>query len=144
MNKSTNESSANQITQGAAVVQAVREVLKSDYKSGSKVVLNEEQRKLVTDILIKGFNDRRIPLKASPANDAKLGDPKQLQAYIKGLINNWLAKSPELNGKPKKSALAATIEKEVPADKQDLKAQAPAKPGSEGLLTSKATLPSKK
>lgn len=97
-----------QVTQGEAVVQAVRDVLKSDYKEGAKVILSEDQRKAVSELLVKGFTDRRIPLKPSPANETKLADPKQLQSYVKGLINNWLTKSPLLNGKPKKAKTVAT------------------------------------
>lgn len=146
MSTTSNAPMASQMTQGAAVVQAVREVLKSEYKEGSKVTLNDDQRKMVTDILVKGFSDRRIPLKASTANDAKLSDPKQLQAYVKGLINNWLAKSPELNGKPKKmkSAPAVTAEKEVPESKQDPKGSGITKSGSESLPSSKPAQPTKK
>ncbi len=103
-----NAAAGKQATQGEAVVQAVRDVLKSDYKEGIKVVLSDDQRKEVSELLVKGFTDRRIPLKASPANEAKLGDPKQLQSYVKGLINNWLTKSPLLNGKPKKAKSGAT------------------------------------
>ena len=119
MNTSSNTSSVKVMTQGDAVVQAVREVLKQEFKEGSKVTLSDDQRKKITEILINGFSERRIPLKASPSNEAKLSDPKQLQAYVKGLINNWLNKSPILSGKPAKvkSPLAEMIKKEpLPSD----------------------------
>jgi hypothetical protein len=108
MSSQTMQTTAKQFTQGEAVVQAVRDVLKSDYREGVKVILSEEQRKAVTELLVKGFAERRIPLKPSPANEAKLADPKKLGAYVKGLLNNWLTKSSALNGKPKKAKAAAS------------------------------------
>ena len=82
--------------------------MQADYKVGIKVILNDEQRKAVTEILVKGFTDRKIPLKASATNEAKLNDPKLLHAYVKGLINNWLTKSKLLNGKGEQKAKAPT------------------------------------
>lgn len=110
MNAATNNTSpVQQLTQGAAVIQAVKSVLKGDYKLGVKVTLTDDQRKAITEVLVKGFTDRSIALKASPANEAKLKDQKLLAAYVKGLIVNWLTKSPELNGKPKAVKAAAPV-----------------------------------
>jgi hypothetical protein len=110
-------------SQGQAVIQAIRDVLKADFKEGTKVVLSDDQRKLITDILVKGFTERRIPLKASAANEAKLADPKKLHGYVKGLINNWLTKSPMLNGKPRKLAPV----KAVPVEDKATDATSPKK-----------------
>lgn len=148
MNTATN-ANPTQITQGAAVVQAVKSVLKGDYKLGVKVALSDEQRKAVTEILVKGFTDRAIALKASSANDAKLKDPKLLGFYVKGLIQNWLTKSPELNGRPKPvkaaAAPAATPASAAPAvtppaaetAKPEAKVAEAPKPGKDaGVMTS--------
>jgi hypothetical protein len=96
-----------QMSQGDAVVQAIRDVLKSDYKEGAKVVLSDDHRKAVSELLVKGFTEGRIALKPTPTNEAKLKDAKLLQGYVKGLINNWLTKSPLLNGKPAKAKAPA-------------------------------------
>jgi hypothetical protein len=106
-NETSTTKVAQQLSQGDAVVQAVRDVLKSEYREGTKVVLSDDHRKAVSELLVKGFAESRIALKPTPTNEAKLKDPKLLQAYVKGLINNWLQKSPLLNGKPAKAKKAA-------------------------------------
>jgi hypothetical protein len=74
--------------QGEAVFQAVVNVTG---KQDGAYVLTTEQRAEVREILFEGFKQGKIVL-------SKGYTDKELDAYIPGLISNWLRKDPRLNG----------------------------------------------
>lgn len=110
------------MTQGEAVFQAIKTALKGEIKDGAKVVLTDEQRAQVCATLTKGFQEKRIVLKDTPANQDKLKDAKLLKSYVSGLLNNWLKKDKRLNGKgmPKDKVVPAPVAK-VPASSSPVK-----------------------
>lgn len=115
----------SQLTQREAVFQAVRSALKTAFKDHAKIILSNEQRKVVSESLIKDFKAGKIALKNTPANQAKLKSPELLKTYISGLINNWLRRDPRLNGKGFNSPVQEDQAKPV---KPDISKQAPVIP----------------
>lgn len=81
-------------------VQAVIEVVSSvtDVVQGVPTTLTKEQKECVVNELVEGFKNNEIELKTTFETDAKL------RAYTGGLVNNWLRKSPILNGGSKYEA----------------------------------------
>ena len=75
-------------------VQAVIEVVSSvtDVVQGVPTVLTKEQKECVVNELVEGFKNGEIELKAKFETDA------QLKTYAGSLVNNWMRKSPILNG----------------------------------------------
>lgn len=92
------------LTQREGVYIAVMRTLKSsgiDVKKGVAVhtLLTSEHREAIYKLLAQGFSEKRIALKSTESNQKKISDPKALQVYIIGLVNNWLRRDPRLNGK---------------------------------------------
>ncbi len=54
--------------------------------------------KKVYERLSKGFAEKKIALKDTASNQKKLAEPKLLQVYLIGLVNNWVKRDPRLNG----------------------------------------------
>jgi hypothetical protein len=69
-----------------------------------KPLLNEGAFKKIYSALIAGFQERRIYMKETENNRKKLEEPKLLEVYVVGLVNNWLKRDNRLNGKPKASS----------------------------------------
>lgn len=95
---------AELLTQREGVYIAVMRTLKSsgiEVKKGVAVqtLLTPEHREAIYKLLAQGFSEKRIALKTSESNQKKMSDPKALQVYIIGLVNNWLRRDPRLNGK---------------------------------------------
>lgn len=63
-----------------------------------KEKLSEENIKRISARLVKMFQAETITLKDTPANKKKLNDPKALELYVVGLVNNWLRRDKRLNG----------------------------------------------
>ena len=112
----------SQLTQREAVFQTVRSTLKTAFKNHAKVTLSDEQRKTVSESLMKDFKAGKIALKDTPANQAKLKSPELLKTYISGLINNWLRRDPRLNGKGSNGPTQKGQEKPI---KYDVSKQTP-------------------
>lgn len=92
------------LTQREGVYVAVMRVLKSkniEMKKGVAVqtLLTPELREALYKLLAQGFAEKRIALKQTESNQQKMADPKALQVYIIGLVNNWLRRDERLNGK---------------------------------------------
>lgn len=67
----------------------------------SAVVLSDEQRGAVMNILVEGFKTKSIELADTESNRTKLADNSEMRKYVSGLISNWLRKDPNLNGNTK-------------------------------------------
>jgi len=83
------------MTQEEAVFQAIKNVM-GEVEGAYEP--SKEERALVTEILVEGFNAGRIALKDTPANAEKLADVSKLRSYCSGLQSNWLRKDTRLNG----------------------------------------------
>lgn len=89
--------------QREAVYAEILRVLKEekvsfDGSANVKTLLTEERLKKVYERLAKGFSERKIALKETASNQKKLAEPKLMQVYIIGLVNNWVKRDPRLNG----------------------------------------------
>lgn len=58
--------------------------------------LSRDQMAEAVSLVIQGFNDGSISLSDTARN--KYDTEDKLKTYARGLIDNWLRKSPELNG----------------------------------------------
>ena len=67
-------------------------------------VITKEVRAAIADRLVSLFQEGQIELKDTPANQAKLQDPKLLRGYVAGLITNWHNKDKRLNAGAKYEA----------------------------------------
>lgn len=104
------------LTQREAVFQAVKAALKSEFKEGAKITLQDNQRGLVVEALVKDFQAKKIDFKDTASNQEKLKSPALLKTYVNGLINNWLKRDPRLNGAPKRTENAVKIDANVSKD----------------------------
>lgn len=105
---SVEEVADNQLTQREGVYQEVMRVVREcsinyDPAQPIKPVLSEDALKSVYAGLANRFVSGEIPLKATESNQKKLADPKLLETYIIGLVNNWLRRDKRLNGKDQAS-----------------------------------------
>lgn len=96
-------------TQREAVYGEVMRVLKEDKvtfdgTSSVKPHLTEERLKRIYEGLAQGFRAKKIALKDTPSNQKKIAESNLLQAYIVGLVNNWLRRDSRLSGKPAKKS----------------------------------------
>jgi hypothetical protein len=96
------------ITQKRAVYDAIMKAIRDcKVKVGAKEdvakVLTPEARAEATKLLVAMFRRGRVGFKQTKANKDKLGDEKLLNAYISGLITNWLRKDERLNGTKSRS-----------------------------------------
>lgn len=89
----------------SAVTRALSEAGVS-FEDGMNVstVLTKEIRGNVHAIVVEGFRSGTIAFEASEANNAKLADESKLNAYVSGLISNWVRKDKRLNGDTKYAA----------------------------------------
>jgi hypothetical protein len=67
-------------------------------------VITKEARAAIADRLVSLFQEGQVEFKDTPANQAKLQDPKLLRSYIAGLITNWHNKDKRLNAGAKYEA----------------------------------------
>jgi hypothetical protein len=86
-----------------AVYSAVTSVLSDagvHFEDGMDVatMLSKEYRGAVQAIVVEGFTSGKIAFEASEANQEKLSNPAKLNAYVSGLISNWIRKDKRLNG----------------------------------------------
>jgi hypothetical protein len=86
-----------------AVYSAVTSVLSDagvHFEDGMNVapMLSKELRGAVQAIVVEGFTSGKIAFEASEANQEKLSTPAKLNAYVSGLISNWVRKDKRLNG----------------------------------------------
>lgn len=100
----TKPAGGEQLTQREGVFIAVTRTLKSkniEMKKGvaAQSLLTPELREAIYKLLAQGFVEKRIALKPTESNQKKVSDPKALQLYIIGLVNNWLRRDERLNGK---------------------------------------------
>ncbi len=75
-----------------------------DNSSSVKELLTELRLAKLYERLVKGFVEKKIALKETASNQKKLGDPKLMQVYVIGLVNNWVKRDPRLNGTGTKKA----------------------------------------
>lgn len=61
-------------------------------------MLSKEIRSSVQAIVVEGFTSGKIAFEASEANNEKMSNPAKLNAYVSGLISNWVRKDKRLNG----------------------------------------------
>lgn len=97
------KSDSQLLTQREAVFQEVMKVLKQEKitlasKQAAKTVLKETHIKSVVAALSVGFKSKAIALKDTESNKKKISDAKALEAYVIGLLNNWLRRDDRLNG----------------------------------------------
>jgi hypothetical protein len=95
------------VTQREAVFLEVMQIIKEEKvtipaKQSVKSVLNEIHLKKISTNLAKGFQSKKVALKETESNKKKLNDPKLMEIYCLGLINNWLRRDSRLNGKNEK------------------------------------------
>jgi hypothetical protein len=93
------------LSQREAVYQEIMRVLKDDKVNFDgatqvKAHLNEARMKKVSEAIALGFKAGKIQLKQTPGNQKKLSEPSLLNAYVSGLVNNWIRRDSRLNGKP--------------------------------------------
>lgn len=86
-----------------AVYSAVTSVLSDagvHFEDGMNVstMLTKEHRGSVQAIIVEGFTSGKIAFEASEANAEKMSNPAKLNAYVSGLISNWVRKDKRLNG----------------------------------------------
>lgn len=86
-----------------AVYSAVTSVLSDagvHFEDGMDVapMLTKEYRGAVQAIVVEGFTSGKIAFEDSEANREKLSNPAKLNAYVSGLISNWVRKDKRLNG----------------------------------------------
>ena len=85
------------MSQRAAVFAAICSVTGQE-SFDTQVVLSDEQRGAVMDILCEGFKSRSIELADTENNREKLASNSELRKYVSGLVSNWLRKDENLNG----------------------------------------------
>ncbi len=95
--------SGDVLTQREAVyVEVMRVVREEKIAVGEgqavKPLLSEPQIKKICSALVVGFQAKKIALKDTPSNKQKLADPKLMDLYCLGLLNNWLRRDKRLNG----------------------------------------------
>ncbi len=86
-----------------AVYNAITSVLKDSgvhFEDGTDVspLLTKELRGKVHAIVAEGFTSGTIEFDPTAANQAKLADEAKLNAYVSGLISNWVRKDKRFNG----------------------------------------------
>ena len=91
------------VTQREAVFIEVMRVIREEKipvseKQPVKPLLNETHFKKICAALVAGFQAKKFALKDTEANKQKLADPKVMELYCIGLLNNWLRRDPRLNG----------------------------------------------
>jgi len=91
------------ITQREAVYLEIVKILKQEKISVGprqqvQTLLNEKHIQAMSKNICAGFKSGSIALKETDANKKKLSDPKLLEKYVAGLINNWLRRDERLNG----------------------------------------------
>lgn len=91
------------VTQREAVFIEVTRVVREEKipvseKQPVKPLLNETHIKKICAALVAGFQAKKFALKDTEANKQKLADPKVMELYCIGLLNNWLRRDPRLNG----------------------------------------------
>lgn len=84
------------LNQKEAVYQAIQAMF--DISGEGAVELTRDQKHSVIDVLVVGFENRKI----SYAGEVPTG--KELRNYCSGLLNNWLRKDTRLNGGTKYEA----------------------------------------
>jgi hypothetical protein len=94
-------------SQREATVNAILSVLKDrgvNYELGGTTpvisILTSEDKKKVQTILATGFNKGEIQL-STEAQAKYVGNTSEMNKYVSGLINNWVRKYPDFNGKDK-------------------------------------------
>ena len=75
------------MNQKTAAYNAIKSIV--TFTDGDTVTLTKEQTVKIKAILVKGFNDGDIELKATQEDMGK---------YVNGLISNWLRKDKRMNG----------------------------------------------
>lgn len=85
------------MSQRAAVFAAICSVTGQE-SFDTQVVLSDEQRGAVMDILCEGFKSKSIELADTESNREKLASNSELRKYVSGLVSNWLRKDENLNG----------------------------------------------
>ena len=91
------------LTQKEAVYLDVMRIVREEKiviqdKQTLKSILNDSQVKKICDLLVIGFQQKKITLKETDGNKKKLTDTKLLSIYCLGLLNNWLRRDKRLNG----------------------------------------------
>ena len=91
------------MSQREAVYQATHNVLANErinFEDGELIseVMTDALRATVIEIVTAGFMEKRVELKDTPANKAKLEDPAKLKSYVSGLVSNWYRKDKRFNG----------------------------------------------
>lgn len=86
-----------------AVYNAITSVLSDagvHFEDGTDVspLLTKELRGKVHAIVSEGFTSGTIEFEQTPANQAKLSNEAKLNAYVSGLISNWVRKDKRFNG----------------------------------------------
>lgn len=95
------------ITQREAVFLEVMQIIKDEKitipaNQPVKPLLTEAHLKKICANLAKGFQIKKIALKETDSNMKKLNDPKKMEVYCLGLVNNWLRRDVRLSGKSAK------------------------------------------
>lgn len=67
-------------------------------KQAIKPLLKEAHLKRICAALAVGFQAKKIALKDTESNRAKLADTKVMELYCLGLLNNWFRRDKRLNG----------------------------------------------
>jgi len=111
------------ISQREAVYKATMSVLASNsvvLASGVNIksVMTDSMKNAVVTSVVGMFQRGEVDLKANESNAAKLADAKKLRQYVVGLVANWFAKDPNLNGGLK---VKPSGEKKERAPKTDIK-----------------------
>ena len=111
--ESETKSASSAMTQREGVFTAIQKIMSEDQipydpAIAVKPLLSDAQLKRAYEDLAAGFIAGAIALKDNESNRQKLADPKLLELYIVGLVNNWLRRDPRLNGKPKVEKKSAT------------------------------------
>lgn len=88
------------MSQREAVYSAICSVTENTEFDG-QVELSKEEKEQVYGMLTEGFRSGTIHFEDTPSNREKLSTPSKLNAYVSGLVSNWLRKDPRLNGNTK-------------------------------------------
>lgn len=87
-------------SQREAVYEAIQAVTGEESFSEA-VELTKEQKQEVYGMITEGFRAGEIHFEDTPANREKLANPSKLNAYVSGLVSNWMRKDTRLNGNTK-------------------------------------------
>lgn len=86
------------VNQKESVFNCIKSV--KEFEVGNKVVLNQNEKETVIEMLCVGFETNSIEM-SERGRKKYVGNRVELRKYVVGLLNNWLRKDLRLNGNEK-------------------------------------------